>query len=87
MADLTGYTLLKNTTKKTRQMNALYMQSGEYWVLLATLIRTKIQSFCQQWKFYKLATWKNGFGKQNFNIIGWSLIFAWSLQTQIKNKN
>ena len=30
MADLTGYALLKNTTKKTRQMNALYMQSDEY---------------------------------------------------------
>ena len=37
MADVTGYTLLKNTTKKTCQMNAIFKvasidSKGEYWL-------------------------------------------------------
>jgi hypothetical protein len=42
MADLTGYTLLKNTTKKTCQMNALYsVDSIKRTVLLKVLLINK----------------------------------------------
>ena len=64
MADLTGYTLLKNTTKKTCQM-----QSGEYLVLLATLARTKIQSICQQCLFLLLFSFLNPKVRLNFPVL------------------
>ena len=66
MADLTGYALLKvqpgnnNWSKNSSNectLNAKWRvlaQSGEYWVLLATLARTKIQSIFQQCSFQKV---------------------------------